>query len=113
MKAILINSTEKTLTETTISDWRDIAPKIDCEIFTLIDCGDYSIYVDDCGLLKPCDAFFKHEDYPSPLAGNGLILGNGEEGESCDCPLTVEEAKEKICFFNRHDAYWFARLAGV
>lgn len=55
--------------------------------------GD-GIFVDDEGLLKPCDHFFIWKDYPQPLAGRGLILGCDEEGNSVAPRVTLEEARK-------------------
>lgn len=102
MKAILIDPFEQSVKEVEYSgDFRDIYKLIDAECF---DCarirrGD-GIFVDDEGLLKSPTHFFEHSDYPSPLAGKGLIVGCDEQGESVDCKTSLDEVKAKVTFSN-------------
>jgi hypothetical protein len=102
MKAILIDPFEQTVKEVDYSgDFRDIYKLIDAECF---DCarikGTDGIFVDDEGLLNAPTHFFEHSEYPSPLAGKGLIVGCDEEGESADCKTTLDEVKAKVTFSN-------------
>jgi hypothetical protein len=103
MKAILINSIEQTVTEIEYSgNWRDISKLIGCDLFTVVNMGKGdTIFVDDEGLLKDPQYFFKLDTYRSLLAGNGLILGSDDEGESIACKVTVEEMRSRISFINR------------
>ena len=43
--------------------------------------------------------FFTIGDSEQPLAGNGLILGTNDEGESIEPSVTVEEVKEITKFY--------------
>ena len=52
------------------------------------------------GLLNAPTHFFGHSEYPSPLAGKGLIVGCDNAGESRSCKTTVEEVKAKVSFSN-------------
>ena len=102
MKAILINPFEQSVTEVEYSgDFRDIYKLIDAQCF---DCARISrmdgIFVDDEGLLNAPTHFFEHSEYPSPLAGKGLIVGCDNRGESQSCQTTVEEVKAKVTFSN-------------
>lgn len=88
MKAVLINSKDRTITDVEFDgDWRSIGKMIDCSLFTVISGlpGGDDIFVDDEGLLD-CNAdtrFFKLPWYDAPVAGNGLVLGcNHETGDS-------------------------------
>lgn len=99
--AILIDPFNKTITEVVWNgDFHHIYQLIDCETY---DCarinrqGD-AIFVDDEGLFKEEQCFFKHDDYPQPLAGKGLILGCDAEGESIMPSISLAEAQEKISF---------------
>lgn len=40
------------------------------------------IFVDDEGLFKRDQKFFKHPGYPTPLAGKGLVLGGDTYGNT-------------------------------
>lgn len=93
MKAFLIDPATRTITETTISSWRDIAPALECDLFDVVQIGpNVSVYVDDEGLFKDDQCFFQLIHYPQPLAGKGLVLGfDPETGDSTDCPVTAEQ----------------------
>lgn len=97
MKAILIDAARQEVREIEISDWRDITKAIgwDCRLFTVateLENGD-SLFVDDEGLINGTEHFFITEYYPHPLAGNGVILGCNEDGESQNCKSTIDEIK--------------------
>lgn len=101
-KAILIDAINRTITETTINIWSEIAPKIGCDLLTIVQIdAKNDLYVDDEGLLKNPENFILFDGYPQPLAGSGLILGsNHRTGESCDTSLTVEQVKAKVRFLD-------------
>jgi hypothetical protein len=101
-KAILIDAINRTVTETTIGIWSEIAPKIGCDLFDIIQLdAKNDLYVDDEGLLKNPKNFILWDGYPTPLAGNGLILGGDHNtGESCDTNLTVDQVKVKVKFLD-------------
>jgi hypothetical protein len=110
-KAILIDAINRKVEETTIESWRDIAPKINCDCFTVVQIDNKNdLYVDDEGLLKSPSDFIMFEGYPQPLAGSGLILGsNHNTGKSCDTTFTVEEIKAKVRFMNVFEVQAWAR----
>jgi hypothetical protein len=99
-KAILIDSINRKIEETTIDLYTEIAPAIGCEWFTTVQIsGKETLFVDDEGLLKNPEHFFVWEGYPQPLAGSGLILGlNPNTGESVSTKLTIEQVKERVTF---------------
>jgi hypothetical protein len=109
MKAILIDSYNKTVQELDLDpnfkmlfQWYQ---QIKCTIVTV---GHYitehdSIIVDDEGLLKPCDHFFYYDGAHQPFAGNGLVVGVDEEGETVACDITLEEVEAKVKFMSRED----------
>ena len=98
MKAILIDPKERTISEVDYDgDWRNISKLIDCDLFSCVYIPkDDSIYVDDEGLYRENQSFFKWSTYDSPLAGKALILGTNDEGESIACTHTVEEVKQNV-----------------
>lgn len=53
--------------------------------------GD-AIFVDDEGLLTPCDRFFMIAGNPQPLAGKGLVLGSNANGDT----VAVKTSKAKV-----------------
>lgn len=68
-------------------DRRDVLKSIYVHIgWTCIDAvriGDYHVaYCDDNGLVDGLECFTQLVDFPSPLAGNLLVTGVNEEGDS-------------------------------
>lgn len=106
MKAILIDSINKEVKEVEIGKGIDEMYKfLNCEIFTIATYlpKDDAIFVDDEGLLNDTDAFFTYEGAHQPFAGNGLIMGCDDEGESTDCKISFAEVKEKVKFYTRYE----------
>jgi hypothetical protein len=107
MKAIKINSAERTIQHITINDWREIAPAIGngCTLFACpvsFDNGD-TMYIDDEGLYNHFDGGIIMEDWYCPIVGNVIILGTDYEGESVDAVSTIEELSSKITFVSKQD----------
>lgn len=108
----LIDAVKRTITEVAVGDYKTIYPLLGCECFTCVGVeDDDTIYVDDEGLLKPQENFFLYEGYPQPLAGNGLVLGTDEEGESVNPKMTLETLKGRVKFMNRREAYLWSLTA--
>lgn len=104
MKAYLIDPFVPAITEVEYSgDYNQIYKLIDCDLFTCvdIDTGDASdtLFVDDEGLIsgKPQE-FFMIGDYPTPLAGKGLVLGTDQNGESIAPSVDLEKLKNMVTF---------------
>jgi len=115
MKAILIDSKNKTITEVQHDGTNENIYKL-CgyEQFDCCDIGNRdAIFVDGEGLFKKDQTFFIHKDYPQPLAGNGLILGCNSDGESTAPKTTLAEVKAKVKFMSLLQAYLLAREQGV
>ncbi|CAB4122576.1 hypothetical protein UFOVP28_16 [uncultured Caudovirales phage] len=90
MKAFLIDPFARSITEVDFDgNYKSIYPFIGADLFT----GAYPwengdmIYVDDEGLFKSDQAFFVANGY-GPLAGKGLVLGTGANGDNAE-PLTA------------------------
>ena len=108
--AILINSKDKTITEVPFDGENSTIYRL-CgfDIFTCCDIGKRdAIFVDDEGLLKPQENFFRHADYPTPLAGNGMIIGCTPSGNSAAPKTTLAEVKSKVTFMNIAEAHRYA-----
>lgn len=54
------------------------------------------LYVDEEGLLHEPKPFFSIRGYIQPLAGNGLVVGTDEEGDSVSPTITVEEVRKLV-----------------
>lgn len=71
------------------------------DVVRLCSNGDVA-FVDDEGLLKPCDHFWKHDNYAGFLAGPGLFLGtNMDDGETIEAQTSIEEVRSAITFYTR------------
>jgi len=98
MKGILINAFDETVKEVVMTgNYKEIYTLVECSTFDCADIDeDNTLYVDDEGLLKETNRYFSI--YGRDYAGNGLIIGNNDEGESIDSTLTVEQVKDMISF---------------
>ncbi len=103
-KAILIDAINKTVREVTLPNglqsWYDA---IGCELVTVaFNLDDYnSLLVDDEGLLKQPTCFFLYKGYVQPLAGNGLIVGVDDEGNTVSTNATVDSIIDSVRFLDR------------
>lgn len=120
-KGYLINAENRTITLVEVGDYKTIYPLISTKLKT-VDCftvvgieEDDSIYVDDEGLLtiQFDTPFFLYDGYPQPLAGNGLVLGTDEEGESVDPKNTLEFIRGKVKFMTLLQAQVYAKRNNV
>lgn len=99
IKAILIDPFEMTVSEVDYGgEMADIYRLIDADLFTVAGFGEDGdgVYVDDEGLFKATQRFFKLDGYPQPLAGKGLILGSNDGGESVAPVTTLESVRASI-----------------
>jgi len=97
----LINPHDETITEVTYQGhYTDIYKHIDCDAFDVVSINKHNdgLFVDDEGLFKPSQSFFKHADYPTPLAGKALVMGCDDKGESVAPKITLQELIDKISF---------------
>ena len=108
MKAILIDSKKKTVTEITIDENAEALLEewykhINCEIVEVAhDISDHdSILVDEEGFFKSPTHFFTYNGAHQLFAGNGLIVGRNEDGETVDCEITLEEATQNVLFLTQ------------
>jgi len=102
-KAILINPFTRSITEVEYNgDFNEIYKLIGCDTFTIAPIthrGD-GIFIDDEGLFKFNQAFFKHDGYPQPLAGCGLIMGCDEEGETVEPTVSLTDTVHAVRFMS-------------
>ena len=101
MKAILIDVKTQEIKEVEHDNTlQNIYDLIDCRAFDLVRIDDVnSIFVDDEGILKD-NLYFEYSGSGRvfQLAGNGLILGVDDEGDSVEPTLTVEDVEGKVNF---------------
>lgn len=114
MKAILINAKNQTVSTVTLPDddcarADAIRAHLGCLMFDIVRLatGNDAVLVDDEGLLGDLHAqsFFILKGYPSPLAGNGLVMGADDEGESCDPVISESAVRDMVRFIpTAHEA---------
>ena len=101
MKAILIDVKNQEIKEVEHDNTlQNIYDLIDCRTFDLVRIDAVNnIFVDDEGILKD-NLYFEYSgsDRVFQLAGNGLILGVDDEGDSTSPTLTVEDVEGKVRF---------------
>jgi hypothetical protein len=60
--------------------------------------GQDAILVDDEGLFKGCERFFRIDGYPDPMAGKGLVVGADKEGTSISAQTSLGQIAERVTF---------------
>ena len=102
MKAILIDVYNKEIREVDYDGTLDfIYFNLACKTFDVVRVDDVnSIFVDDEGLLRQNQLYFEYSGNNGSfqLAGNGLVLGVDDEGNSIPPTLNVEDVKGKVSF---------------
>ena len=102
MKAILIDVYEKEIRVVDYDGTLDfIYFNLACKTFDVVRVDDVnSIFVDDEGLMRQNQLYFEYSgsDRIFQLAGNGLVLGVDDEGNSISPTLTIEDVKGKVSF---------------
>ena len=100
MKAILIDVINKEVREVEHDDTLEsIYKHVDCGTFDVVRIDNLnSIYIDDEGLFIEDQQFFNYviDLRVASLAGNGLILGVDDEGNTIEPTLTLEEVKSSV-----------------
>ena len=98
MKAILIDPLDQSVSEVDYNgDYKALYNLLNCRTFDCVRIDDTNdMYVDDEGLLKNPNRYFKYGQ--QTLAGMGLILAHNDEGESVGTTLSSAEVFEKVEF---------------
>tara|TARA_Y100000114_G_C11637060_1_gene267327 strand:+ start:200 stop:541 length:342 start_codon:yes stop_codon:yes gene_type:complete len=91
MKLLLINPFEQTVKAVkSTGDLEDIYNLLDCNTIDAIGIDQQNVlYIDDCGLLKNDQRYFSING--KVLAGNGLVIGFDDEGDSIDTSLNIDD----------------------
>lgn len=109
MRALLIDPNNRTITEhewhrRTVNQLEKIYALIGCQTITAAHPwqGNDAIYVDDEGLIGgPVYQFFGILGYPQPLAGRGLVVGTGHDGEDQTPEITLPQLIKQTVFIER------------
>lgn len=114
MRAIVINSADRTITETEIDG---SLPSLQQIVGGLIEPvtqgldGLHHCYVNEEGLLDDPQHFFMFKDGHQPLAGNAVILAETDDGGEAPCSLSLDWVKDRVTFMDLLDAYHWSRRA--
>lgn len=119
-KGVLIDPFACTVTEVELPgpDYKCIYPVLS-HISMPVDCftaaypeglrGRDAIFVDDNGLLKPCERFFVIRGYPQELAGKGLVLGADGAGNTISAETKIATIKDRVMFLQHRGGGRFWR----
>jgi len=89
------------------------------EVVSLTQYADDDIWCDEEGLMKPRgeQRFFKISNLPNGhhgvIAGRGLILGNGGEGDTISCDLSIEDILPRISWDFTHKNMIYSSETGL
>jgi len=113
VKAYLINPKTRTITTVEHDDsLESIKELLECDLFDVVRISDVDgIYVDDEGLMARPQSFFAYRNFPHPLAGNGLVLGVGSEGESIEPVIELAELTKAVKWITSTEALAMAKFA--
>jgi hypothetical protein len=67
----------------------------------ILEPGD-AVFVDEEGLMKPCERWFKIAGFEQPLAGKGLVVGSDNNGDTASARTSVEAVKAGTIFGELH-----------
>lgn len=94
MRAILIDPFAKSVSQIDI-DKKDVLgglyAAMQCGTIDLVRYGKLDVFVDDEGLMKDGQKFFKLIDGHQPLAGRAVILESDDEGDSIATDVSVAD----------------------
>ena len=102
VRAVVIDALERTVYETLVPKdgaGDEIKKSLRCEWFTVVTAPDRKqhLYVDDEGLINGTKyGFFYEGFYPTPLYGNGVLLGSKPNGDSGDALSDIEEVRKSV-----------------
>ena len=118
MRAIKIDSENRTITEIDIDSARDgylgmkeVVGGIICTAYHYPD-RKATCFVNDEGLLNNPQHFFLSKYYPQPLAGNAIIVGT-RGPETVECKLNLQEVIDTTKFFTLAEVQKLIRVGLV
>ena len=107
VETILVNAFEKKVEKVKLASFSDIYTNLKCKTFCLALTFQSGIvlYVDDNGYLTEPKRFFKLKSHEPMqwLAGNGLFLGEDDEGNLLGCDWEIGEIEKDIVFMQCDD----------
>ena len=112
MRAIIVNSKDRTITETDIDGSLNTLQKIVGGLIEPVSHGlddNHHCYVNEEGLLNDPQSFFMFTGGHQPLAGNGVILSSTDDGAEAPCILSLDCVKERVTFMDLEAARQWCR----
>lgn len=107
MKALFIDSKERKIIEVNVSGLEDLQTYVGGWIAlgtTLVkDNIENTVFVDDEGLLKEPSNYFYIKGSHQPFAGNGILVGTNDEGDSIDTNFNPSDIENLIEFLTISD----------
>ena len=103
MRAIVINSHNRTIVETDVDVSLDSLQQIVGGLIEPVEQsldGEHHCYVNEEGLLDNPQHFFLFTGGHQPLAGNGIILASAGDGDEAPCRLSLQWVKERVTFMD-------------
>jgi len=101
MKAILIDVSRREVREVEVRNFDHAVSLVECEIVEAIQVGGMDVlYVDEegCFIEESERKYFCYAGYPTPLIGNGLVIGYKRSGENCSVHRTLAEIRAAVSF---------------
>ena len=112
MRAIIINPKDRTITEVdtdaSLNSLQQIVGGLIEPVYDGLD-DAHHCYVNEEGLLDDPRHFFMFRDGHQPLAGNGVIVGNGLVGDEAPCTLPLDRVRERVRFMDLAEARAWSR----
>jgi hypothetical protein len=105
IRAIKIDSTERTVTEVQIPNTlAALQEAVGGYIERGLEIDGNDLYVNEEGLLdSECDEFFFYEGAHQPFAGSAILVGVDAEGDTISTTLDLETVKKSVRFYSRMD----------
>jgi hypothetical protein len=103
MRAIIVNPKDRKITETEIDgslqSLQQIVGGMIEPVTQGLD-GNHHCYVNEEGLFDQPQHFFMFRNGHQPLAGNGVILAETDDGDEAACTLPLEWVSERLTFMD-------------
>lgn len=101
MRAILIDSTARTITEIeTDGKLASLQAAVGGYIERVGLPNSDDLFVNEEGLLHSPREFFWWQGMRQPFAGNGIVIGHDGEGDSAGARIALADVKKKIRFMD-------------
>jgi Domain of unknown function (DUF3846) len=103
VRAIVINSRDRSITETQIDGSLQSLQHIVGGLIQSVEQGlddEHHCYVNEEGLLEIPRHFFMFAGGHQPLAGNDIILSSTDDGDEAPCTLPLDWVKDRVTFMD-------------